>query len=53
MRRVARGLWADHGDLEPSVSQRQALEPDATVERDGQILHDDQNPSPVTRWPVV
>ena len=43
--RIAWGLWADHGDPEPGVDQRQALEPHASVEWDRQVLHEDEDPS--------
>ena len=47
---VAGSLWAHDGDLEPGVNERPALEPDAAVERDGQVLHNDEDPCPLA-WP--
>ena len=42
---VARCLGAHNGDLEPSLDQRLALEPHASIERNRQVLHNDQDPA--------
>ena len=46
---VALSLWADDRDVVSRRGQRLALQPDATVEGDRQVLDDDQNPWSCTR----
>ena len=43
--RVAGRLRADNRNLKTGVSKRTGLEPDAPVERDRQVLHDDEDSS--------
>ena len=43
VRRVARSLGTDHRDPVARLDQRLALQPDAAVQRDRQVLHDDQD----------
>ena len=42
-RRITRPLWADDGDLEARVPEREGLQPHAPVEGHGQVLNDDQD----------
>jgi hypothetical protein len=43
MRRVAVTLGAHHGDLVTGADECLALEPHPAVERDGQVLDDDED----------
>ncbi len=45
-RRVARALRADDAHRRPGSGQSLALEPHPSIERNRQILNDDENPSP-------
>ena len=48
--RVALPLRADDGDVVTRCGQRPALQPDPTVERDRQVLDDDQDPRSGISW---